>query len=165
MSRDVLLTAIGNDSNLIDESILEYCASILDELSEEERTQSDLIEEMISPFLLESGSFEEDRAKEICTTIATSFGGSGFSRTVFSHGPKGDEDEEAPLALLNAPIKMGESQVMKQLEKKSTYGGVFVPGGGESDTKVEFIEEYKTDGPKTKKELKAQKRLEEMVIH
>ena len=161
MSRDVLMAVIGNDSEL-DDSILEYCASILDELSEEEKTRSDLIEEMMGPFLLESGSFDEDKTKEICTKIARSFGGSGFSHTVFSHGPK-DDEEEVP-ALLTAPVKIGESQVMKQLEKRSTYGGVFVPGGGESDTKVEFIEEFKTDGPRTKKELKAQKKLEEMLL-
>ena len=37
----------------IDESILEYMASTLEELTDEERRSSSTIEEMISPFLIE----------------------------------------------------------------------------------------------------------------
>ncbi len=146
----------------IDDSVLEYLGSIIDELEEEERKMSSVLEEMIAPFLVESG-VKEEAAKEICVLCSRRFGGSGFSvfSGISSTGVDADEMGEAPI-LLDAPVKMMESEAIRKITKTSTYGGVYVPARGD-DLKVEFIEEYKTKAPQTKAELKRQKKLEEQL--
>ena len=69
MDPNAVLVEVLADTD-IDDSILEYMASILEELTDEERRSSSTIEEMISPFLIDSDAVDEETAKEICSSIS-----------------------------------------------------------------------------------------------
>ncbi len=102
---DIILSVLNGVD--IDDSIVEYICSIVEGLSEEDRRTAKVLEEMIAPFLIESGVNDDD-AQEICIICARKFGGSGFilKDSVFNHIDGCGIDEDGAPALLDAPVKM-----------------------------------------------------------
>ncbi len=61
--------------NDLDSDLLEYITSIVDDMSLDDRKNSVLLQEIISPFLIDSGIVNEIGAEDLCKKISVSFGG------------------------------------------------------------------------------------------
>jgi ATP-binding cassette subfamily F protein 3 len=142
----------------LDEDILGYLISVVGDMSLEEKRSSQSLQEVISPFLVDSGfvSSEED-ANACCKTISVAFGGSGFKSTTAI------SDDYAPM-LLAAPIKIIDNSDHLKV-KKSSYGGAVLTGAGEgqmndnnhnTSLEVKFI-------PTTQKQVRKMRRENEQL--
>jgi len=147
--RTVLLGAVGDG---FDEDITEYLCGVLEEMSLDELRSAETLAEVVAPFLVSTGSHDEDEAAHVCRLLAQSFGGSGYS-------VKKDASvtEEAP-TLLSAPIKMADTREVKQLTMKHTYGGTQVTAADGSITANTDLEADETMLASNKSGLKRQQR-------
>ena len=63
----------------LDDDLMSYIVSILEDMSLDERKSNETLQETISPFLLDSGFCDsEEDATTCCKKISVSFGGSGY---------------------------------------------------------------------------------------
>jgi ATP-binding cassette, subfamily F, member 3 len=113
----VFMDAVGND--LSDEDVSSYLCSVLSSMEIEELRSVDNLAEVVSPFLVDAGSHNEDEASAICRQLAKAFGGSGYSGG--SNGRGDGASDEPELELLSAPIKLNDTVEVQQLNKKGTY--------------------------------------------
>ena len=156
--RQALLSAIGEG---LDDDISSYLCSVLEEMSLQELRSAETLTEVVAPFLVSTGSHTETQAAHVCRLLATSFGGSGYSRGNESRKVP-DVIEDAPL-LLSAPIKLSETAEVKQLNKKHTYGGAQVTS---ADGTIQTNSDLGQDGtqlPATKSAMKRQRRENEIL--
>jgi len=131
--RTVLLGAVGDG---FDEDIMEYLCGVLEEMSMDELRSAETLAEVVAPFLVSTGSHDEDEATRVCRLLAQSFGGSGYATTVKKDAVI--EEQDAPM-LLSAPIKMADTREVKQLTMKHTYGGTQVTAAdGSITTNTDF---------------------------
>ena len=138
-----------------EDEILEYLCSVLEEMEVEEKQNQETLEEVIAPFLVDSGSHNEEEAADICKSLATSFGGSGFKVTKV-------EDQDEPM-LLSAPVKLADTAEVRQLTKKQTYGGAHV-----KSRDAESVFEMNSDlesmqMPTTKSAMRKQRKVSEAL--
>ena len=112
-----------------DENITEYLSSVLEEMSLDELQSAETLAEVVAPFLVSTGSHNEDEAIQVCRLLATNFGGSGYA----SKKIEAAEEPDAPM-LLSAPIKMADTREVQQLTIKHTYGGTQVTASDGSVT-------------------------------
>lgn len=111
--------------NGLDDDILSYLISVVENMSIEEKRSFQSLNEVVGPFLTDSGfSSNDDEALTCCKQLSVAFGGSGFKSNVIV------EDDDAPL-LLSAPVKMIDNSDLKN--KKHTYGGVVLVGATEGE--------------------------------
>jgi ATP-binding cassette, subfamily F, member 3 len=102
----------------LDEDILSYLVSVVEGMSIDERKSNVSLNEIVGPFLVDSGFVESENAAEsVCKQISISFGGSGFKSAVV--------EEEDNISLLSAPVKMGDKSGLTK-QSKSTYGGTVI---------------------------------------
>lgn len=124
----------------VGEDILQYIATIVVEMSVDERRSSATLFTSISPFIIDCCSSPdvdgEKVANSICKSIAIACGGSGYNKVVpplsSSAGGCGSMmitagviDDTADSMLLSAPIKIGERTGLNK-QPKSTYGGAII---------------------------------------
>jgi hypothetical protein len=154
----------------LDEDLITYITSILDDMTVDERKSSDALNESISPFLIDSEFVDsEEAALACCRKMSVSFGGSGYKSS------KVEEEDETPM-LLAAPMKMKDtSGYAKQKhtfggavfakatgqdfdDKSSTGGGFGIGGGGNSNSNYEA-----SAMPTTQKQVRQMRRENERV--
>mmetsp|Transcript_9168 Transcript_9168/g.9238 ORF Transcript_9168/g.9238 Transcript_9168/m.9238 type:complete len:786 (+) Transcript_9168:135-2492(+) len=99
----------------LDPDLLDYVTSVVDDMSIDERKNHNTLQEIIAPFLIDSGIVDEIGAEDLCKKIAVSFGGSGYKNALVI-----TEEPETPI-LLSAPIRMIDHTLLQPI--KSTYGG------------------------------------------
>ncbi len=151
--RELLL---GLDGAVFEDEILEYLCSVLEEMEVEERQNQDTLEEVIAPFLVDSGTHSEDEAADICKSLATSFGGSGFKVIKV-------DDVDEPL-LLSAPVKLADTEEVRQLNKKQTYGGALVKGR-DNESVFEVNSDLESmQMPSTKSAMRKQRKQSEVSL-
>jgi hypothetical protein len=123
----------------VGEDILQYIATIVVEMSVDERRSSATLFASISPFIIDCCSSPdvdgEKVANSICKSIAISCGGSGYNKVVPQSSSSssaggsmmiaGMIDDAADSMLLSAPIKIGERTGLNK-QPKSTYGGAII---------------------------------------
>jgi len=116
----------------VGEDILQYIATIVVEMSVDERRSSATLFASISPFIIDCCSSPdvdgEKVANSICKSIAISCGGSGYNKSSSAGGSMmiaGMIDDAADSMLLSAPIKIGERTGLNK-QPKSTYGGAII---------------------------------------
>ena len=151
--REILIGAVGDG---FDEDITEYLCSVLEEMSLDELRSAETLAEVVAPFLVSTGSHDEDEATQVCRLLAQNFGGSGYS----SKKKEAAEEEEpdAPM-LLAAPIKMADTREVKQLTMKHTYGGTQVTlADGSVTTNTDLEGESSSMMNSTKSGMKRQQR-------
>jgi len=103
--------------------------SVIEAMPLEEQQNSSNLEEIITPFLTETGETTEEEAIVICRKIAVSFGSSGMSNgtTVFT------AMEDMPGLLSNAVRIIDNSEETGLvLNPNATYGSVMIGGGNGS---------------------------------
>jgi hypothetical protein len=101
-----------------DEDLLGYIIAVLEEMTAEERQNSEVMTEAVAPFIIDSEYASESEAQKLCKQIIVAFGGSGYKS-----GKVVTDAEDATPELLIAPICI--KQVGSDLlEDKKTYGGV-----------------------------------------
>ena len=59
--------------NDLDSDLLEYITSVVEDMSLDERKNHSVLQEVISPFLIDSGIVNESGAEDLCKTISVSF--------------------------------------------------------------------------------------------
>jgi len=122
----------------VGDDILQYIATIVVEMSGDERKSSAALFASISPFIIDCCSSPdvdgEIVANSICKSIAISCGGSGYTKAVVSLSSSGGSmpmsmpgvmDDSTDSILLSAPIKIGERSGLNK-QPKSTYGGAII---------------------------------------
>ena len=122
----------------VGEDILQYIATIVVEMSVDERRSSATLFASISPFIIDCCSSPdvdgEKVANSICKSIAISCGGSGYTKVAPQSSSSsaggsmmiaGMIDDAADSMLLSAPIKIGERTGLNK-QPKSTYGGAII---------------------------------------
>eukprot|EP01031_Cornospumella_fuschlensis_P036708 gene36708-44529_t len=101
MADSVDTVLVAKLPSCLDEDTLNYLVSVVGDMTEQERRSKETLQEVIGPFLLDSGGVaSEDEIAQICRDLSVAFGGSGFTSHVNT------EQDEAP-KLLAAPIKIG----------------------------------------------------------
>lgn len=138
----------------LDEDLLLYITSVVEEMTIDERKNQKALNEIISPFLIDSGLLDEDGAEIVSKKIAVAFGGSGRSTVSVV------VNEEQP-ALLNKAIRISE-QAGLNVPKVATYGGVIT---SEDDTKVSIsnVAMDISTMPTTQKQLRKMRRENEQL--
>lgn len=142
----------------LDEDILSYIISVVDDLSANERKSPQTLKEIISPYLLDASFVStEEEADDICQKISVKFGGSGLGNHKVV--------EEAPVLLL-APVKMNDLDSLKPVKK--TYGGAILheedTGFPSATGSVSLTSNTQYDSssiPVTAKQMRRQKKLSE----
>ena len=125
MSDDVE-TVVRSALHGLDDDILSYLVSTVDNMSPAERRSFDCLRELIEPFLLDTDFCDGPTATQICRQMTVAFGGSGYkSQTI---------EDETP-QLLSNPIKMIDR--MDLIHAKATYGNYVVPS--DENGKPSFI--------------------------
>jgi len=136
----------------LDDDLLGYISSVVEDMSENEKKNYVELSQVISPFLIDCGFADEEKSEELCKKIASkyfmiriilcfnlhslkflvAFGGSGYVKG----GLTSVDIEEAP-ELLNAPVRMIDNSGLQPVE--ATYGGAIISdrndesvGGGAS---------------------------------
>jgi hypothetical protein len=124
----------------VGEDILQYIATIVVEMSVEERRSSATLFASISPFIIDCCSSPdvdgEKVANSICKSIAISCGGSGYTKVAPQSSSSSSSaggsmmitgmiDDAADSMLLSAPIRIGERTGLNK-QPKSTYGGAII---------------------------------------
>ena len=109
--------------NGLDEDILNYVISAVDSMSEFEKKDINLLNEMISPFLIDSGYSNQSESMEICKKIAMKFGWSGYTSKLATSSSMALQDEDVPL--LSAPIRMIETTIVQSKIKNDSYINAF----------------------------------------
>ena len=141
----------------LDDDILSYLVSVVDNMSIEEKRSFQSLNEVVGPFLIDSGfSTNDDEALARCKQLSVAFGGSGFKAATIV------EDDEAPL-LLAAPVKMIDNSDLKN--KKNTYGGVVLStavDGPANDNSHNTAMDAKVI-PTTQKQIRKQRRENEQL--
>ena len=117
---NVILVPILNG---LDEDIINYVISAVESMSDVEKKDINLLNEMISPFLIDSGYSNEAESMEICKKIAMKFGWSGYTSKLATSSNMALQDENIPL--LSAPIRMIETTVAPSKIKKDSYINAF----------------------------------------
>jgi len=100
----------------IDDDILTYLVSVIDDMSIDEKRNLSSVNEVVTPFLLDSNIATDTEAENICKNIVISFGGSGLKKSGGAFVQREDD-----LTLLSAPIKIIDNTNLKEIEKR-TYG-------------------------------------------
>ena len=115
--RDVLLKQLAGAFE--DEGVFEYLVGVLESMSLEERRSSTVLNEVVSPFLMDAGVAEDEASAEaVCKKLSVSFGGSGFKSSL---GGGGGADAEDTPQLLSSVVKISDLAGLKPV--KQTYGG------------------------------------------
>eukprot|EP01041_Mallomonas_annulata_P013718 gene13718-29174_t len=114
----------------LDNDLFEYVTSVVEDMSAEERKNHNSLNEIISPFLVDSGIIDESGAEDLCRKIAVAFGGSGY-KTVPSNN-KTIENDDIPI-LLSAPVRMMDINSSLQTTK-ATYGGAILGDSAVEDS-------------------------------
>jgi ATP-binding cassette, subfamily F, member 3 len=113
----VFMSTVGG--SIDDDDVCAYLCSVLSEMDIEELRNFSSLEEVVAPFLVESGSYDEDAAAAVCRSLVQAFGGSGYS------GAGAEPVVSAPVddtpELLVKAIKLNDTEEVKQLNKKGTY--------------------------------------------
>lgn len=110
-----------------DEDLLGYIVAVLEEMSVDERQNSDVMTEAVAPFIVDSEYASEAEAQKLCKQMIVAFGGSGYKS-----GKVVQEVHDVVPELLTAPIRIKEVGG-HLLEDKRTYGGVvFADAEGDS---------------------------------
>jgi hypothetical protein len=58
----------------LDDDLLEYIISVVDELTADDKKNSSSLYDVIAPFLIDSGLADENSAQDLCKKISISFG-------------------------------------------------------------------------------------------
>ena len=138
----------------LDDDLLEYIISVVDELSTDDKKNSSSLYDVIAPFLIDSGLADENSAQELCKKISISFGGSGYKPVQNS---KYDSDAEVPM-LLTAPIRMIDNNSINLQPTKATYGGAILGDSCVEDTNTMMD---MSSVPTTQKQLRKMKKENE----
>ena len=135
----------------LDDDLLEYLVSAVEDMSIDERRNHQSIQEVISPFLVDSGTVDETGAEDLCKKISIAFGGSGYKNSVLKN------ESDAPL-LLSAPVRMIDNSGLQPV--KATYGGAIL-----GDSTVEDSNSLMdiTNVPTTQKQVRKMRRENELV--
>lgn len=138
----------------LDEDLLQYITLVVEEMSVDERKSQKALNEVISPFLIDSGLLDEDGSENCCKKIAVAFGGSGRNTAL----PVVDNEQPA---LLNKAVRIMD-QAGLNLPKVATYGGVIT---SEDDNKVSVsnISMDISTLPTTQKQLRKIRRENEQL--
>lgn len=98
----------------LEEDILSYLQSIVEDLSISERKAPQKLFEAISPFLVEGGYYNtDDECMQKCRELSVSFGGSGGNA---SNALAKERDDDLPI-LLAAPVKMKNNKELLNPEQ------------------------------------------------
>lgn len=98
----------------LDEDILTYLQSVIEDMSISERKSSQHLFDTISPFLIDAGfAAGEDECMEKCQIIAVAFGGSGYKG---SGAAAVEVEDDAPL-LLSAPVKLKDQSDLANIRQ------------------------------------------------
>lgn len=146
----------------LDEDILSYIISVVDDLSLIEKKSAQTLQEIISPYLLDSNFVNtEEEANDICQKISVQFGGSGLNN-------RNVTVEEALPILLSAPVKMNDLSTLKPVKK--TYGGAILheedSGFSNVSGSVSLSSNTQYDSssiPTTAKQMRRQKKVSEQL--
>ena len=115
MSDDVE-TVVRSALRGLDDDILSYLVSTIDNMSPAERRSFDCLHELMEPFLLDTEFCDSATVTQICRQMTVAFEGSGYkSQTI---------EDEAP-QLLSNPIKIIDRTDFNNV--KATYGNYVVP--------------------------------------
>lgn len=128
-----------------DEDLVGYIVAILEQMEIEERQNSDVLNEAIVPFIVDSEYANESTAVLLCRKISVAFGGSGFKS-------KNMVRDDAP-ELLVAPVRLQDSI---QPEKK-TYGGVVF---ADVDGSTEIVSNSEYDASSVPKDLRSKRKIQ-----
>jgi ATP-binding cassette, subfamily F, member 3 len=141
-----------------DEDLLGYIIAVLEEMTVDERQNSEVMTEAVAPFIIDSEYASEPEAEKLCKQIIVAFGGSGYKHGKAIH----DDEEDSGPELLTAPICIKEAG-SHLLEDKKTYGGVVFAdgegeGGGNCNSDLDM-----TSMPTTTRQKKRAKKEEELL--
>lgn len=151
--------------NTCAKDLIGYIIAVLEEMSLDERQNSDVMTEAVVPFIIDSEYASETEAEKLCKQIIVAFGGSGYK----SGKVLADEEDTTP-ELLTAPIKIKEVG-SHLLEDKRTYGGVVFAeteggpgsGSGSGDSGNCNSDLHMTSMPTTARQKKRAKKEEEAL--
>lgn len=157
----------------LDEEILSYLQTIVEDLALTDRRSTQALYEAISPFLLDAGySTDEEQAKQKCREIAVAFGGSGFTMAIHGNQDSRGEGDDLPV-LLAAPVKMiNQKDLLKPRDTSidvrtlTQLNGEDEDEGQHSSKRGAFIAPEPMnikDVPVTQREMRKQRRANEQL--
>jgi hypothetical protein len=129
-----------------DEDLVGYIVAVLEQMELDERQNSDILNEAIVPFIVDSEYASESDAVLLCRKISVAFGGSGFK------SGKSQVKDDAP-ELLSAPVRLQDTI---QPEKK-TYGGVVF---ADVDGSSEIASNSEYDAASVPKDLRSKRKIQ-----
>ncbi len=66
-----------------DETLIGYIIAVIEEMSQDERQNSDVMAEAVAPFIIDSEYASEQDAQKLCKKMVVAFGGSGYKSGYF----------------------------------------------------------------------------------
>ena len=143
----------------LDTDLIEYIMSSVDNMTLEEKRSSSSLNDVISPFLIESELMTPEAAEELCKSISVSFGGSGYKTL-------GNQvKSEDTLTLLHTPMRIIDHSYLPP--PKATYGGAVMLDANSDDTNVKKPMSNQlmdiSNIPTTQKELRRKRRENEQL--
>lgn len=140
-----------------DEGILEYLCGVVEGMSLEEKRNSSVLFEVISPFLIDAGAVADASAAEVvCKSLSVAFGGSGYKKAASAV-----ESEDDTPQLLATAVKIKDLAGLEPAKK--TYGGA-VFADAETGEVVDSNTAYEGSAiPTTQKQLRKQRKENEAL--
>ena len=148
-----------------DEELMGYISSMVEEMSIEEKRSHVQLNDVVGPFIIDTGYADEQGAMKICRDISIAFGGSGYKSNSATLAD-GDVDD-API-LLSAPVKIiNNAPILTNV--KATYGGVVLADAADDSKaggKTQIVSNSQLDIqslPTTQKQLRRMRKENEQL--